>query len=351
MIPWQPTPPPTSAPTGTTVERLCGQPLQNAGGRGGTARTGNDALRGAGRLDAARSGSSRVSTEATACASSSPTGETSGRPSRSRLPETGTVLRASWRMPRSCVSTKGRFSSTTTTWSTEPAKSTTVLVTNGYVIPSLRMRRPRASSWSRRTPSSARAWTTSKYVLPAHTTPSRPRGPPTMRFRPCRSAKCSAAASRSTATSASWSGIWCGPIVRSGSWRQGRSPRSKTGSAGGPNRSRSATTLPVPSATEVTTLNPTQHPARRERRNAWIPRSMTSCWSPGYTTGMHASMNVYWLSQVSVDDLAVGSSPQRSSTPPFGPEPMALPCFKASPDRSRPGAFPYQTPTTPSTPR
>ena len=131
MIPWQPTPPPTSAPTGTTVERLCGQPLQNAGGRGGTARTDNDVLRGAGRRDAVRPGSRRARTEVTACASSSPTADTSGRPSRSRLPETGTVLRASWRMLRSCVSTKGRFSSITTTWSTEAAKSTTVLVTSG----------------------------------------------------------------------------------------------------------------------------------------------------------------------------------------------------------------------------
>ena len=31
MIPWQPTPPPTSAPAGKSVERLCGQPLQKAG--------------------------------------------------------------------------------------------------------------------------------------------------------------------------------------------------------------------------------------------------------------------------------------------------------------------------------
>ena len=65
---------------------------------------------------------------------------------------------------------------------------------------------------------------------------------------------------------------------------------------------------------------------------------------------MQASWNVYWLSQVKVDDLAAGSSPHSSSTPPFGPEPMALPCFRASPERSRPGALPYQTPTTPSTP-
>ena len=36
MIPWQPTPPPTSAPAGKSVERLCGQPLQNAGARAGT---------------------------------------------------------------------------------------------------------------------------------------------------------------------------------------------------------------------------------------------------------------------------------------------------------------------------
>src|SRR6266567_2153718 len=35
MIPWQPTPPPTSAPSGVTVDRLCGHPLQNPGERAG----------------------------------------------------------------------------------------------------------------------------------------------------------------------------------------------------------------------------------------------------------------------------------------------------------------------------
>ncbi len=75
-----------------------------------------------------------------------------------------------------------------------------------------------------------------------------------------------------------------------------------------------------------------------------------SCWSAGYSTGMQASSKVYWLSQVRVEDLAPGSSPQNSTTPPFGPAPMALPCLRTSPERSSPGVLPYQTPTTPSTP-
>ena len=50
---------------------------------------------------------------------------------RSRLPTTGTTLWASCRMLRSCVSTNGRFSSMTTTSSTDAANSVTVSATNG----------------------------------------------------------------------------------------------------------------------------------------------------------------------------------------------------------------------------
>ena len=46
-------------------------------------------------------------------------------------PRTGTGLRASWRMLRSWVSTNGRFSSTTSSSSTDAANSTTVSRTNG----------------------------------------------------------------------------------------------------------------------------------------------------------------------------------------------------------------------------
>ena len=64
---------------------------------------------------------------------------------------------------------------------------------------------------------------------------------------------------------------------------------------------------------------------------------------------MQASSKVCWLSQVSVEDLALGSSPQNMTTPPLGPAPMALACLITSPDRSRPGVLPYQAPATPST--
>ncbi len=82
---------------------------------------------------------------------------------------------------------------------------------------------------------------------------------------------------------------------------------------------------------------------------AWTPSSTTSCWSAGYSTGMQASSKVCWLSQVSVEDLALGSSPQNMTTPPLDPAPMALACFITSPARSRPGVLPYQAPATPST--
>src|SRR5262249_49992192 len=64
---------------------------------------------------------------------------------------------------------------------------------------------------------------------------------------------------------------------------------------------------------------------------------------------MHASSKVYWLSHVSVDDLAVGSSPQNMTTPPLGPDPIELACFMTSPERSSPGHLPYHAPATPST--
>ena len=75
---------------------------------------------------------------------------------------------------------------------------------------------------------------------------------------------------------------------------------------------------------------------------------MNSCTPAGFKHGMPASMKAYSLWCARVEDLAVWSSPARSSTPPWRDEPAALPCFKASPERSTPGPLPYHMAKTPS---
>src|SRR5918997_891555 len=126
MMPWHPTPPPTRAPAGATVERLWGQPLQYPGARPGRSSRGSSRRGAAVRAgepadDGARAGRTRSSAARIAWASSSPTLGNSGRRSASRLPTTGTRLPASWRMLRAWVSTNGRFSSTTRISSTVAA--------------------------------------------------------------------------------------------------------------------------------------------------------------------------------------------------------------------------------------
>ncbi|HAD26809.1 MAG TPA: hypothetical protein DDW95_12615 [Alphaproteobacteria bacterium] len=60
-------------------------------------------------------------------------------------------------------------------------------------------------------------------------------------------------------------------------------------------------------------------------------------------------MKLYSLWLGRLEDLAAGSSPTTASTPPFGLVPAKFACRIASPDRSSPGALPYQSPNTPST--
>ena len=89
-------------------------------------------------------------------------------------------------------------------------------------------------------------------------------------------------------------------------------------------------------------------PLARDRATAWRLRSSASCTSPGNRIGMCRSTSVASLELGSVDDLAAGSSPTIAITPPWRDVPAKTPWRIASPARSRPGALPYQTPTTPS---
>jgi hypothetical protein len=231
--------------------------------------------------------------------------------------------------------------------STSSHISSTRVGATGNVIASLRMRMPAPSSSSRLSPHASSAPSTSRYVLPAQTMPSRA-GPaaPTTRSRPrAVTHPCAARRRRSSHSSPrSLRRIW--PV---GSWVQGR---PSTSTAGSPARKRSmpVSTAPMPSATAVTMRIPTQEPQKRLRRNASMPRSKRSCWSAGTSTGAAASARARLVSYGRVDDLADGSSPTNSTAPPPGPVPIRLACFNTSPERSSPGPLLYQAPLLPDPP-
>ncbi len=77
----------------------------------------------------------------------------------------------------------------------------------------------------------------------------------------------------------------------------------------GTTRSGWMSTVPVPSATWLTSLMPAHSPHDRDRATAWRLRSSASCTSPGKKIGMCRSTIVASLDDGSVDDLAAGSSP------------------------------------------
>ncbi len=84
---WHPMPPPATAPSGTSVERLCGQPEQKYGVRP-TASSGSGAGSRRGSASSTRPASTRRSGPASAPAVSSPATGTSGAPSASAEPIT-----------------------------------------------------------------------------------------------------------------------------------------------------------------------------------------------------------------------------------------------------------------------
>src|SRR4051794_20832328 len=96
-------------------------------------------------------------------------------------------------------------------------------------------------------------------------------------------------------------------------------------------------------------FSPTHEPLRREISYPCRPRSSTSCTDAAANAGIARSASVHSVDDGTVDDLHSGSSPTAASTPPVGGTPDRLAWRSASPERSRPGAFAYQSPTTPST--
>ena len=106
----------------------------------------------------------------------------------------------------------------------------------------------------------------------------------------------------------------------------------------------------APSATSATILSATGVPQARESATACRPKVTTSSALRGNRTGMPRAANERSLTAGTVEDLAAGSSPTSSTTPPRGCTPYMAMCRSASVARSTPGPLPYQTPTTPSRP-
>ena len=106
--------------------------------------------------------------------------------------------------------------------------------------------------------------------------------------------------------------------------------------------------MPAPSTTLVTSFMPTHSPLKRDRAIAVQAEVEHVLRVGGRQHGMPISASAVSELLGTVDDLATESSPTRTTAPPAGAAPPRLAWRSASVARSRPGALPYQMPTTPS---
>ena len=94
-------------------------------------------------------------------------------------------------------------------------------------------------------------------------------------------------------------------------------------------------------------LNAIHEPEYRDIAKPCTPRSRYSCTPDGESTGIIGDISMVSLCVATVDERAMWSSPQTSSTPPCGAAPAELPCSSASPQRASPAHLPYHMPNTP----
>ena len=165
---WQPMPPPATWPSSSMVDRLCGQPEQKFGDLTAVGKCAG--LMRASRAPASmRSPNTRASATAIISGFSSPFAGNSMVPSASALPSTAGLLVTPYRISLSCVSTKLRFSSTTSKVCKPLAKSRVNSGSSGNGIATLPRRMP---SLSKSSPRSRTACSTSTQALPVAAIPS-----------------------------------------------------------------------------------------------------------------------------------------------------------------------------------
>ena len=166
-IEWQPMPPPASEPSGTTVERLCGQPEQKkdlratASGAGRSLSASSSAACAVMEGAWIRRSSRRARISAIVSASSSPAAGTRTSPCSSRLPITRGRTACSKRMSRVYSSTKLRFSSMMSSSSRPRANSRMMPGSSGNSMRSWSSRTPNRRSASSSSPSARSASRTS----------------------------------------------------------------------------------------------------------------------------------------------------------------------------------------------
>ena len=147
-MPWQPMPAEATLPSGTTVERLCGQPEQKkalrarVNGFGRRFSSSRCWMRASTESMRMRRASRRAIARATRSESSSPTGCSSGRSSSSNLPTTCGRSVMPYRMSLQNISRNDRFSSMTRISCRPRENSRTTRGSIGNSMPILRIRMP-----------------------------------------------------------------------------------------------------------------------------------------------------------------------------------------------------------------
>jgi hypothetical protein len=217
-------------------------------------------------------------------------------------------------------------------------------------MPSLRILTPENPSASSAIPSVRSACRTSRYVAPAAMIPTRASGSPSVRFSPLATAYRLASVIRSWACVASKSAS-VPPRNNADTWWVKGLPATFLSGTTASGLSESSSTVALPSTTLVASFIAVQSPQKRDIAMPWSPRCRMSRASHGDSTGMPISARAASELLGTVDDLAIESSPTSTRTPPCVSAPPRFPCRMASVALSRPGAFPYQMPTTPSTVR
>ena len=178
---WQPMPARARLPSGTRVERLCGQPEQKPGLRAGRPGVGPWPVALPCGATSVQPGATCGITPAITCATSC--GEISAAFGKAIGPRAGSNSVPLWRLPtisgasalpysavRSCSSISGRFSSTTMMAFKPWANSRTITGSSGHTMPSLSRRMPAVSV--SRSPMLDRACCTSCQLLPAEMMPT-----------------------------------------------------------------------------------------------------------------------------------------------------------------------------------
>ncbi len=157
---------------------------------------------------------------------------------------------------------------------------------------------------------------------------------------------------RARSSRTSWNSCSTATIRGPRNWADGcgihTAPSISTVGITGSASNTGSVTVPVPSAIGVTILSADHNPVARDMAIPCRPSSRHSATEAGYRIGMCRSTSAASDDDGIVEDLAAGSSPTNASAPPPALDPANTPWRRASVARSRPGALPYQIPTTPS---